>query len=332
MDAEPQGTQPESSPKAISPIVTVENSGNSNQAAIQDIDGLFRDISAYNDQFSLGASMAGMLRSLMDRAGQDEAEEPVPTQLTKSIDEDSQQMTASGLNVIHEGTLNNLGLSLEPVSGKTSTIYTSEGAVETGEMRLNIKDRSQFSAFLKALGKAQVTESPLGEHLGELTDILNKQILDNYNLDQPDDETLAFLGSLDTVVNEYKRLGLTTQAEQMEEYLQHSRQGNLREFVALKTSGLMQEPNEGFGPADWQKDASTEFLERKWQRAIVLLRQLRNNPNAQEMYRQLLDQLNRCLPLAQANLPELQYYTPERKQELSDILKTAQEGLQAFES
>lgn len=329
MDTEPQGSTEESR-IGIKPSISVENNGKVVEVTIQDADSLFRDISSYNDQFSLGASMAGMLKSLTDRIDKEEGDLP-PAKLTKSIDEESQQMTASGLNVIHERILNNLGLSLEPVSGKTTTIYSSEGQVGTGEMRLNIQNKDQFGAFLKALTPDQVSQTPLGEHLGELTGILNKQILDNYNLAQPDDAVLTFLGSLDGIVSEYRRLGLTDPANQMAEYLEHSRAGNLREFVALKTSGLLQEPGKGFGPADWQKDANGEFLRRRWTEALQLLRAMRNNPNSQEMYRQLLSHLNKCIIISQANLPELDYYTPEAKQLLSDELKNAQEGLASFE-
>ncbi len=328
MDSEPQA---EISKTRIDPSVSVENKGKTSAVTIQDVDSLFQGIASYNDQFSLGKSMFSLLMQNIERNIEDEEGEESPP-LTNKIDEQSQHMSASALSVIHETTLNNIGLSLEPVSGKSTTIYSSEGAVSTGEMRLNIKDRDQFGAFLKALTPDQVSQTPLGGHLGELTGILNKQILDNYDLSQPDDAALTFLGSLDGVVSEYKRLGLGEQADQMGEYLEHARAGNLREYVALKTSGLLQEPGDGFGPADWQKDASSDFLRSRRDGALQLLRAMRNNPNAEDMYKNLLTHLNKCVSIAQGNLPEIQYYTPQAKQMLAEELKNAEEGLAAFEA
>jgi hypothetical protein len=320
----------EASKIRIDPSVTVENKGKTSTVTIQDVDSLFQGIASYNDQFSLGKSIFSLIMQHFERNIEDEEGEE-SLALASKIDEQSQHMSASALSVIHEATLNNIGLSLEPVSGKSATIYSSEGAVGTGEMRLNIKDRDQFGAFLKALTPDQVSQTPLGGHLGELTGILNKQVLDNYDLEQPDDATLTFLGSLDGIIGEYRRLGLSEQADQMGEYLEHARAGNLREFVALKTSGLLQEPGQGFGPADWQKDANNEFLRRRWSEALQLLRAMRNNPNAGDMYQNLLTHLNKCIVIAQTNLPELQYYTPEAKQLLAEELSTAKEGLAAFE-
>jgi len=328
MDTEPQGTS--EAPKAkVEPVITFENRGKASKVTIQDVDSLFQSIASYNDQFSLGKSMFSLVMQHMERNMKPE-DEQVNTPLTSKIDEESQHMSASALSVIHESTLNNIGLSLEPVSGKSATIYSSEGAVGTGEMRLNIKDREQFGAFLKALTPEQVSQTPLGSHLGELTGILNKQILDNYDLKEPDDSALTFLGSLDGIVTEYRRLGLDEPAEQMGEYLEHSRAGNLREFVALRTSGLLQEPGNGFGPADWQIDASPQFLQRKWLEALRLLRHLRNNPKSQEMYKQLFDHLNKCMNISLSSVDGIGYITPERKEEFKQILSDSKDSLSGF--
>lgn len=331
MNSEPtpmgQGETPQTK---VSPTVSVENNGKATSVAIQDVDALFQDIGAYNRRFSTAGSMFSIIKTLMDRADRED-EEAAPTNATSEIDEQSQQMTAAGLKVLHKATLRNLGLSLEPVSGKASTIYGPEGAVGTGEMRMNIGDRNQFNAFLSALDSGQVNETPLGQHLSSLSSVLEKQVLDNYDLKQPDDATLSFLGSLDNIVGEYRRLGLAEQAARLQEYLEHARAGNLREFVALRNSGLLQEPGDGFGPADWPMDATPDYLKMKWSEAFALLRALRQNPNSHEMYKQLLEHLNKCIGLSQLRLEGLEYVTPERKGEMMERLKDAEDGLSGFE-
>lgn len=333
MNSEPTSTgQGEVLQPKVSPTFSVECEGKSTPVAIQDVDALFQDIGAYNQRFSMAGSIFSVIKALMDHADGEEGEEAKPVNLTGEIDEQSQRMTAAGLKVLHKATLGNLGLSLEPVSGKESTIFGPGGAVGTGEMRMNIENREQFGAFLNALDSAQVAETPLGRHLGSLASVLEKQVLDNYDLTQPADATLSFLGSLDTIVGQYKRLGLEDQAAHLQEYLEHSRAGNLREFVALRNSGLLQEPGAGFGPADWPMDATPDYLKMKWSEAFALLRALRQNPNSHEMYKQLLEHLNKCVGLSQLKLEGLEYVTPERKGQMMGRLKEAEDGLSGFEA
>jgi len=311
----------------VSPIIVVENGERVANVQIAAVDSLFQDIGAYNKQFSLGGQMSSLISGLFDREEGEEFENPLG-----KISEEQQHMSASGLNVIHGDLLARVGLSLEPVTGKDNTVFFEGQSAGSGEMRLNISDRGQFAGFLKGLSPDQVSETPLGENLATLTGVLNKQVLDNYSLNEPNDNTLSFLGSLGTIVDEYKRLGLSTEAEKLEEYLVHSREGNLREFVAVKASGLMQEPGKGFGPADWVGDASPSFLSRKWNEAFHILRSIRENPKAHDIYKQLLDQLNMSAAHSREKLSEIEYYTPEHRAALGEILTVASDGLSGFEA
>ena len=308
-------------------LFTVKNAERVASVQIADIDSLFQDIGTYNKQFSLGGQMSSLISSLFDR----EEGEAFVNPLSK-ISEDQQHMSASGLSVIHGDVLKDIGLSLEPVSGKSSTVFFEGQQAGAGEMRLNIEDRGQFIGFLKGLSSDQVSQTPLEDNLTSLTDLLSKQVLDNYDLKEPDDKTLSFLGSLGAIVDEYKRLGLVSQAEKLEAYLSHSREGNLREFVAVKVSGLMQKSGEGFGPADWVRDASPDFLNSKWNEAFHILRSVRQNPKAHEIYKQLLDQLNNSIVIAKSKLEDIQYYTPDHRAALAEILNNTSTGLAGFEA
>lgn len=335
MDTEPKNPNASEAPEnKLSPIVAISNGEISSNVAIADINSLFQDIDAYNQQFSMGSMMSSALMGFLDRAEEiNSSEETTVEQVNPlgKVNEEQQHMTASGINVIHQGELKSLGLSLEPVSGKKAMIAYGDQVVGEGEMRLNISERNQFLAFLKGLSPDQVTQTPLEQNLTLLTDSLTNQILDNYDLKQSADEALSFLGSLGTMVDEYKRLGLIAKVEGLEELLNHSKDGNLREFIALKTSGLMQEPGKGFGPADWVKDVSPDGLSQRWGKALLILHVMQDNPKAHEMYKQLLDQLNKCIPLAKNNLSGVEYYTPERRAELAEILNDAQRKLADYQ-
>lgn len=313
--------------RKISPEVVVKNGEKVVPVQIAAVDSLFQDIGSYNAQFSLGRQMGSMLSRLFNRTEGEEFKNPFG-----DVSEESQQMSASGLSVIHGDVLKNIGLSIEPVTGKAFTVFAQGEKSGSGEARLNITDKGQFSGFLKGLEPEQVQETPLKDNLKSLTNALNGQIMDNYNLDDPSDEALAFLGSLETIVGEYKRLGLDEDAERMGTYLRHSKEGNLREFIAIKNSGMLQEPGKGFGPADWVKDASPEYLERRWTEAFMLLRQSRENPKAHDQYKELLTHLNACLPIARTELSAAQYYTPEHRAALAEVLSKASTGLSGFEA
>ena len=77
-------------------------------------------------------------------------------------------------------------------------------------------------------------------------------------------------------------------------YLNHARQGDLREYLIVEKWNLLAEPGRGFGPADWQKDGATS----RWESALEALRMAKNNPKAAELYQQLSEHLLKCIKIA----------------------------------
>lgn len=320
MNTEPVETpKPEQSQET--PLV-ITNGEKQVEIKIGQINELFRDIDKYNAQFSLGAMMARLLTSRFEGES---------SEGSVASAEEHQQMSASAINVIHEKTLANLGLSLEPVSGKKAAIFHAGEKAGEGEMRINVKDRVQFVSFLHVLSPDLVQGSELKTHLGDLANVLAQQVLDHYNLSEPEDETLQLLGALDNIVGEYQRLGIDAWGtKRLETYLIHSRQGDLREYVLVEQERLFQEPGKGFGPADWQKDASEEFLSNKWEGALIVLRATQANPKAHELYQQLLAHLKSCAEIAEANIDSLEYVEEEKKTSFRNTLRDARSELEQF--
>lgn len=75
-------------------------------------------------------------------------------------------------------------------------------------MRANVQDGRRFVSFLQALQPDQVQETGLRPNLESLSEVLARQVLTNYDLKQPSDETLQLFGNLGNMVGEYKRLGM----------------------------------------------------------------------------------------------------------------------------
>lgn len=290
---------------------------------IEDFNALFSDIGRFNSQFSLGSMMLGMIAGHFEREPEDSG------LLLSKYDEQSQQLTAAGIHLVHSQTLDKVGLALESVSGKNAIIIGQGEMVGVGELRVNISDRNRFLGFLQAVDPSQTQNSPLGENLQSLSRILSQQIFDNYDLKAPSDGALQLLGSLESIAGQYKRLKIPG-TERLETYLTHAKKGDLREYLLAEQEGLLHEPGRFFGPADWQRDASPDYLRQHWGNALKVLEMARTNPKAKELYDQLYAHLGKCLDMAIANLEELDEargYTEQYKAGLRPVL---QEVKQAF--
>lgn len=305
--------------------IKLETGNGPSELRLATINHLFADISRYNDQFSLGSMMARQLFSFI-RLEDEEASTPRGL----GNEEEYQQMTASAINAIHGGTLDTIGLSLEPVSGKHATMMGLGEQAGEGEMRINVANRNRFTSFLEVLTPELVESTGLRSNLESLSGVLSQQIFDHYNLQKPGDEMLELFGGLGTIVNQYKRLGMGEAVEGLEVYLIHTRQGDLREFVAIERNSLLAEPGKYFGPADWQKDTTPRGLEERWGNALAILQAAKDNPKAHELYQQLKRHLSECIKIARADTESRSYYTPEAREEMKNILGSTQVLLNAY--
>ncbi len=305
-------------------VIKLELGDQTGEVGLVSVNHLFADVHRYNDQFSMGSMMVRLLFSRIKFEDEGDAQ----TSRSPNQEAADQQLTASTLGAIHQQTLGKLGLSLEPVAGKNATIMHEGEAVGAGEMRINIQDGTRFTSFLHALEPQQVEDTGLKSDLEGLSGVLAQQVLDHYDLKEPGDEALQLFGGLGRMVEEYKRLGMGQAVERLETYLEHSRQGDLREYVAIERGGLLSEPGKSFGPADWQKDATPEYLERRWGEAIGVLIMTKDNPRAQSLYEQLKGHLIECAKIARADASSISYYTPEARERLQRVLDATNNRLE----
>lgn len=259
---------------------------------LNQVNSFFTDLNKYNEQFSLGVMMA---RITLDRF------EPEKSSIIE--EEGKQQIDAFFLLSKHQNTLENMGLSLESLSGKTGKIFTGEGEAGESQMRINVTHHERFTAFLGALDPQQVEVSGLKGNLEQLTQILSQQVFDNYDLQAPGHEAIQLFSGMDKIISEYIRLGMEQATVKLETYLAHGKKGDLREHIAVEKYHLLSEPNSGhFGPGDWQWDTNEEQLAQKWANALNVLNMAKANPNAKEYFDQLSKHLSKCADVAMGNL------------------------------
>lgn len=291
------------------------------------LNALMHDLDDYNAQFSIGAMMARKIFSALE----DKDTSSLADQITD--EQENQALTAAALDAIHADTLQTTGLSLEPVAGKSAVMFAEGNQVGNGELRVNISDGNRFLGFLGSLDPDTAQRTGTTHSLARLANTLSLQVLDNYDLKNPTPEALELVGRLERISEEYRRLGVEGPGvTKFSTYLAHSRAGDLREFVGIQRQGLMQAPG-NFGPADWQTDATPEFLNRKWGDALRLLDAAKQNPRATALHDSLREHLAACATHAQDFLATHPgYYGPLVMADMASTLEQARLDLQADEA
>jgi hypothetical protein len=296
--------------------------------SVHDVRDFFGDINRYNNHFSVGS----MLGRLLDEPIQRKPEEQAPVLTTLGLEESNQQAESFIVAAKHKQLLNDIGLTLEPVSGKSNEIMALGESAGAGEMRINISDKDRFVSFLGAIKPEQIDEVKLRTTLETIPSILSNQILDAYDLQAPGETAMQLFSSMDTIVTEYKRLGMGDAVSRLETYLIYGKQGDLREYISIEKQGLFAEPGITFGPATWQTDMLPQMLEDKWRDAFQVLEMLRQNPNGKNLYSALRDQLIRCadFALTEQQTRGVSRFAPAVRTHITSILEQAKQHASSF--
>lgn len=287
-----------------------------------EINQLFSDLENYNRQFSIGSMMAKAL------LGHRDSEEKGEEGFTLHDEESSQQITAFFIISAHKNLLNNMGLSLQAVSGRGATMYYEDASASEGEMSIDIADFHRFSGFLHALDHDKIKQADLGSMLGGLARSLTQRVLEQYTQADPATEASHLFDTLEELIGEYKRLGLSDLVAKLETYNEHKKMGDLSEYLAVERQGLLNKPGKFFGPADWQKDSTAESLENRWENAIDTLLRLKQNPNAADLYQTLKAHLKVCVTAALDDLER----TSNPNEKLKTVLEAEKQKLDMLDS
>jgi len=291
---------PERPQQPNSETVRVNHDGNNvAEVDVEAVETLFEGIKKYNDQFTIERVLE---RSRVSNFEEEKPPWPVDNKsLIKEVV--NQEILAINLSCRYEQTLKQIGLTLEPVSGKRVTFIDNDTYIGDGELRLNIVDGERFVSFLSVLSPDQVVNPNLKDNLKNLSKIFTSQILNQYDLSNPNDEALQLFGHMAGIIDQYKRLGLGDSIEKMEIYLTHMRQGNLREYVAIEKEILFK-GCDYWRLVKWQTEPFPYRLRERWDKAFEVLRAIGVNPKARELYEKLINNLKNCVDEASLNIPK----------------------------
>lgn len=271
-------------------------------------------INEHNDQFSMGKLMARAMLDHLDEAQraqelvdagatQEEAEQTVDFVGSDKLPlTEEEQMARSIVGITNAPILETTGLTLSPLR-TTSTMYSSKGEQSVGKVRLQVTDGSKFSNFLLTVNPEDANEDFQNNAAGVANSLIAEatDAIANDTGEQTALETLAYGKG---IVAGLEHIGLAESpvTDKLRTLYEHAQQGDVKEYVQADNIGLFQEPGEqGFGPSQWQRDATVEYLTTHWSQVLDVVKAAKANPDAKELFAQLTKSAQASLDYAKAD-------------------------------
>lgn len=269
-------------------------------------------IKAHNEEFSLGKAMA---KAIFSHVKVEEDEPYAPNNdLSHQIPFDEErEMSSDILHLANAQTLSSIGLNITPVR-KQATMYGPQGEQEIGPVRLQLVDGEKFSEFLTGI-EPKDSDETLRENATRVIQSLLSELSDNIAYRGDGESVLEILATTEKLLAGLEHIGLGSSdvAKSLKSYSDHSKKGDLVEFVLGTRLQLFRKPeDQGFGPSKWQRDISAANLQQKWDEVIALLRKAKANRNGDEIFRELTRNAKQCLDIAKSYLPELRARSGEQ--------------------
>ncbi len=271
-------------------------------------------INEHNDQFSMGKLMARAMLDHLDEAQraqelvdagatQEEAEQTVDFVGSDKLPlTEEEQMARSVVGITNAPVLEATGLTLSPLR-TTSTMYSSKGEQSVGKVRLQVTDGSKFSNFLLAVNPEDANED-FQQNAAGVASSLIAEATDAIANDTDEQTALETLAYGKGIVAGLEHIGLAESpvTDKLRTLYEHAQQGDVKEYVQADNIGLFQEPGEqGFGPSQWQRDATAEYLTTHWNQVLDVVKAAKANPSAKELFAQLAKSAQASLEYAKAD-------------------------------
>lgn len=290
------------------------NEGGADLAKLN-ISDLEKSLREYNKQFNFGTLLAEHIIEATEGKNED-------NELYKP------KISIQDIENEHRDLLDKTGISLESVKrGVMFTLMGDDEGKEPSEVRINLRDGKKFLTYLNSLNESDLKESQISG-LKLVADNLTKQLVEQYELGNSDDERmLELFGSVENLIQEYKRLdpqgfiGLSESVNDLSEYLSIARKKYLREYLVVKNNHLLDTINsDGFGPGKWHKDSNEKSYENYWGDTIKKVNLIGTNQNAADLYKQVVDNLKNILINVKKDITDKSDYFKKNPQKTKNYL------------
>jgi len=279
------------------------------------------NVKKHNKQFSMGKIMAKamIVRAETAKRAEDliqlgatdtEAEQFADFTGSDRVPYSEEEKLARLIVDFESGSLFTMAGLTVSSSQKDGVKYGVEGNESIGKVYPQLSNGGNFANFLLNINPEAV-DATFQEDITYVMDIIVGGIKDAVVNDTDEQsrssaaEALAYAKSIQRGL-EHVGLAKSDVAQELDVLCKHAEQGDLQEFIEADTLQLMKMPEEqGFGPATWQKDASSEFLSSRWSNILDVLKSAKENPKARDLFLQLVTSARESLDYAKNDWLEL---------------------------
>ena len=223
-----------------------------------------------------------------------------PARRPEPINTEEEHIISMVVGATNAPILKFTGLTVSPFL-PTDTMFSKNGDELVGRVRLQVADGGKFSGFLSAIVPEDADETFRRSVTGVISS-LNQGVAVAIATDTVDAVALEALAYGEGIVAGLERIGLADSpvAEKLRTLYEHAQQGDVREYVVADAIGLLEDPtDQSSGPATWHRDATPEGLASRWNQVLRVVKEARDNPNAQDLYDRLHGQSQNLLGFAQ---------------------------------
>ncbi len=263
---------------------------------------LISDLADHNDEHGAGAQMGKSLgRAFGSMIESGEKDLNISKNQAETTLESAQaaRTRLEELTTKYEAVIGRFGLALNHRS--------SEGlryGLPSGPLALRITDARPFIRYLQSLKNTTQSSETTRGAFAELLKSVEQQLRES-DSEHPSPATQSILENIDEINAAFTQCSSDIDTTRLSAYAEFQKTGRLAEFIRVENAGLWQIPGKGFGPGDWYRDASPNFLENKWAGALTVLKEqklLGERGVSAELRAHLLT----CLNGAIAHLPDFQ--------------------------
>lgn len=268
------------------------------QVDLNNLESVFKNIEAHNEKFSMGKMFAkGLISRILER---EEDNDPI----SLSAEREKADALGETLGVLYANTFSPIGISIDSADTGIAFI-TGDEQVSESRVKFGLQNPDLFLSFLDALStidRKELGESTTSSLISKIGHDIFSQIYQHYNEDRKDDGIRLIEPRLGEIVQRYKNLGIIDRTGDLENYAKYAERGVLKEYIAASSAGLFVSPNEERNAyatlANWSHDVGLDLVQKRWEKAISVLEQIKSNPKATKLLQELKQNLNNCINTA----------------------------------
>ncbi len=302
--------------------------------AVDVVTAAYSEVTNHNrSKTGLGAALFGIIETLLPPEAitldEDEGKllhiEEEPTNQATNVEQGSTKRVVEGdmegevVELLHSDMFLRIGVRMAPL-GSYWGFGGESGRITSVELQPVLENSTLFHDFLESVPTDHSETANLHPLVNGVLGTIGKQVrlgfdpaaVQGQELPVSPDELRSLgedgLRKFVEIEEELERLGLDNSypAEALKEAVKYWGDGILAEFYVADATGVMQGVNsKTFSPSEWQRDASREFLEGRWEAIVEAIKFAKANPKAKKFAEELIDRAMAHLEFARKDFVEV---------------------------